>query len=392
MRGALAVARVGLRVTRRDLSRDDVETDAAETRRRRGEVLVDDLLAEAERLEHLGAAVGGDGRDAHLRHDLEQALAERLDEVLDGLLGRRVTERTLVGELLDGLHREVRVDERRTVADEQRDVVDLAHVAGLDDEPDLQTRLLTDEVVVHRRRQQQRRDRRELGVRVTIGQDDEAVTVGDRLVDLGEDALQACLERARTTVDAVRAADDVRREAGAVAVGVDVDDLGELVVVDDGEAELDLLDVLGAVGEQVALRTHRRAEARDELLADRVERRVRHLREQLREVVEQQARARAEDGDGRVGAHRTERLGARRRHRRQQDLQLLVRVAERLLTARDRAERMGDVFTIRQVADLDDARVEPLLIRLRRGEFTLDLLVRDDAPGLGVDEEHLARL
>ena len=37
-------------------------------------------------------------------------------------------------ELLDGLHREVRVDRRGAVADEQGDVVHLAHVAGLDDE------------------------------------------------------------------------------------------------------------------------------------------------------------------------------------------------------------------------------------------------------------------
>ena len=35
---------------------------------RPGEVLVDDVLVEADRLEDLGAAVALDGRDAHLRH------------------------------------------------------------------------------------------------------------------------------------------------------------------------------------------------------------------------------------------------------------------------------------------------------------------------------------
>ena len=39
--------------------------------------VVDDLVAQAEHLEDLGAAVRGQGRDAHLREDLEQALLRR---------------------------------------------------------------------------------------------------------------------------------------------------------------------------------------------------------------------------------------------------------------------------------------------------------------------------
>ena len=68
---------------------EHVEADAAEAGGRPGEAGVDDLLAEADRLEDLRAGVGGDGGDAHLGHDLEHALAERLDRLRAALCGGR---------------------------------------------------------------------------------------------------------------------------------------------------------------------------------------------------------------------------------------------------------------------------------------------------------------
>ena len=65
----------------RDLVGDLVETDAAELRRGAGEVLVDQVRAEADGLEDLRTGVGGDGRDAHLGHHLQHALAGGLDVV-----------------------------------------------------------------------------------------------------------------------------------------------------------------------------------------------------------------------------------------------------------------------------------------------------------------------
>ena len=130
----------------------DVEADAAELAHGAGEVAVDELLGEADGLEDLGAGVGRHRRDAHLAHDLEDALAERLDQVLDRELRVDVDEVAVAGEVLDGLHGEVGVDRGGAVPDQQRDVVDLAHVAGLDDQPDLGAGLLADQVVVHRRR------------------------------------------------------------------------------------------------------------------------------------------------------------------------------------------------------------------------------------------------
>jgi hypothetical protein len=46
--------------------------------------VVDHVLPQAEGLEHLRAAVALDGGDAHLGHDLDDALGGGLDEVLAG--------------------------------------------------------------------------------------------------------------------------------------------------------------------------------------------------------------------------------------------------------------------------------------------------------------------
>ena len=55
-------------------------------------------------------------------------------------------------ELLERLEHQVRVDRASAVADQRREVVDLARLAGLEHEAGLQARALAHEVVVHARR------------------------------------------------------------------------------------------------------------------------------------------------------------------------------------------------------------------------------------------------
>ncbi|SKZ72283.1 Uncharacterised protein [Mycobacteroides abscessus subsp. abscessus] len=134
------------------------------------------------------------------------------------------------------------------------------------------------------------------------------------------------------------------------------------------------------------------ADAGDDLLADRVERRVGHLREELLEVVEQHPRTRRQHRDRGIGTHRADCLGSGLRHRRDQQVELLGGVTEHQLPQRDPV--MGHVL-VRQcfdVVDVDETLFEPLRVRMLGGELVLDLLVVDDAARLGVDEEHAARL
>ena len=84
----------------------------------------------------------------------------------------------------------------------------------------------------------------------------------------------------------------------------------------------------GVSVEQVALGADAGAQRHDDRLADRVDRRVGDLREQLLEVAEQRRALIGEHRQRRVVAHRADRLLGRARHRRVQHAQVLLRVAE----------------------------------------------------------------
>ncbi len=302
--------RVGVGMAGCGLRGQDVQADPTQPRRGAAEVLVDERLPEAERLEHLRPGVGRDGGDAHLRHHLEHALGRRLDVVRDRLLGSQAGDRPGGDEVLDRLEGEVGVDRGCAVADEQRDVVHLTGLTGLDHQTDLGALPGANQVLVHGRGQQQGGDGRMVRVAVAVGQDQDPGAVRDGVGALAAHPLECAGQCFAAAVDPIPAVDEAALESRHVAVGVDVPDLGQLVVVDHRPRDDDLPAGCGAGGQQVQLRADRPGQRGHHLLADRVQRRVGDLGKQLAEVVEQQARTLRKDGEGCVGAHRTERLDA----------------------------------------------------------------------------------
>ena len=140
---------------------DQIHADAADARRRAGEMPIDERGAQSHRLPHLRAAVTLQRGDPHLRHDLEQAFAERLDVALlrSGAV-RLVAGRLGASQRGDGLEREIRVHRARAVGDQQCEVRDLPRFAGLGDETHAPAQSLANEVMVYRRDGERRRDRR----------------------------------------------------------------------------------------------------------------------------------------------------------------------------------------------------------------------------------------
>ena len=167
----------------------------------------------------------------------------------------------------------------------------------------------------------------------------------------------------------VGAIGDVERDGAELVVGdvADAADALQVLVGEDRMRSLEPLLLRGAFEvEQVRPRPDEGHERHDQLLADRVDRRVGHLREVLLEIGVQQLRPVGQRRDRRVGAHRADRLLAGLRHRRHQELDALLRVAEGLLAieqadigARLRARRS------RQLMHADLGAVEPLLIGMR---------------------------
>ena len=235
---------------------------------------------------------------------------------------------------------------------------------------------------------EQRRDRDALRPDGAVGEDEDVRAVAERVVGLGADPVDRLLEPVDAGVDRPRRVDRVRLED----LRVDLAQRLELVVAQDRVVDDQLPCVLGRLGEQVALGADERLHAHHDGLADRVDRRVRDLCEELLEVRVEERPAVREHRERRVVPHRAHRLLRIRGERREHHLHVLLRVAERELQAAQRLALGALRLARRQVGEAHVLALEPLGVRAARRDLVLHLLVGDDAPLLEVDEEQLPRL
>ncbi len=308
--------------------------DALDVARRAGEVLVDEGPLQSDRLEDLRAAVRLVGGDAHLGHHLVEPLADRLDVALARFL--RVQRRHRVVQLRQRLQRQVGMDRLGAVAREQREVVHLARRPRLDDQPGGRAQSLLDQMLVHGRRREQRRYRQQLGGDVAIGQDQDVVALPDRVDRVRRQARQRRLHALRAPRGRIA---DVQLDRPERAAGEQLD-MADLLHVVRGQDRLLRLEPQWRLGhvdaEQVRARADERHQRHHQLLADRVDGRVGDLREQLLEIVVEDLRPVGQHRQRGVVAHRPQRFLAGFGHRRQHQLDVFLRVSERLLAVEQR--------------------------------------------------------
>ncbi len=374
------------------LLRDLVEADAFDAGRGAGEEGLDEIRAQSDRIENLRAAVGLIGRDAHLGHHLEQPLVDRLDVALDDFLLVELLRQLALhrGERLEG---EIGIDRLGAVAGEAGEVVNFARLAGFHDEADRGAQALADQMVMDRGAGEQRGDRNAVRAGIAVGQDDDVDAVAQRLFGLIAQEVDRSRQTLGAEVGVPGGVEGARLEVGVAHLG-DRADLLQILVGEDRLVRLEALNRRHALEiEQVRARPDDRYEAHDELLADRIDRRVRHLGKVLLEVGEQELRPVGQRRDRRVVAHRADRFLAGGPHRRHQDLEVFLGVAEGLLAIEQREVRQRRPGVgRRQLLELDQRVLQPLLVGVAAGELGLDLLVGNEAAFLEVDEEHLAGL
>ena len=216
-------------------------------------------------------------------------------------------------------------------------MVHFARFAGLDDERRTIARPLAHEMVMHTRRGQQAWNRRELHVHAAVRQNDDRVALFDRLA---RPPLQI-LECARQAGAARLGVEEHGQRHRFEAALVDMAQPRQFLVVDDGRLHLDLAARLGSRLQEIRLGPDRGTHRRHQFFANRVERRIRDLREQLREVVVQQPGFVRQHGKRSVGAHRPDRLFPVQRHRREKNLQSRPPASTTPSTSCRRSEHLG---------------------------------------------------
>ena len=199
----------------------------------------------------------------------------------------------------------------------------LARFAGLDHQADGGAQALADQMMVHGRGREQRRDRNAVRAGLAVGQDDDVVAVAHRLLGVLAQARERVLHAGRALLG--RIGDVERARVELLLDMADRADLLQILVGEDRLAHFEPLLLGEAFGvEQVRPRSDEGHERHHQLLADRVDRRVGHLREVLLEIGVEQLRLVGERRDRRVGAHRADRFLAGRRHRLHQELQVFL--------------------------------------------------------------------
>ncbi len=217
---------VGVAVAAHRLLGDLLPARALDGGGRAGEVFLDEARMQADRVEDLRAAIGLIGRDAHLGHDFQQALADRLDIVLLHLVGL-LRQAILQAQLLQGLEGEVGVHRLGAIARQAAEMMDLADLARFDHQAGLGAEPTADQVMMHGRRRQQRRNGHTFGRHRAIRQDQD-VAVGQHAVGrFVANPVERFLESGRA-LEGGPGRVDRRRAEGAVQKLLDGADLPQL--------------------------------------------------------------------------------------------------------------------------------------------------------------------
>ena len=366
-----------------------VQTHALNARRRPGEIFVHDLTVEADSFKDLRATIALDRGDAHLGHGLHHALDGGLDEFLDRRLVIGTGQQTFLDEIVNRLIGEVRINGAATVTNEQREMMHFAGFAGFQHQTGLATSPGANQIMMQAGHGQQRGNGRVFGAHIAVGQNDDIRPTLDGGVGGDKQGVQRLFQTLRTFAGLEK---DGQRD-GFEAWLVDLPEFFQLFVGENRLLQADERATLRSGIQETTARTDHRVRGRDDFFADRINRRVRDLREQLLEIVIQQLRLVREHRQWRVRAHRAQRLHAIAGHGADDEAQVFKCVAKRLLMLQNRdVRRMRILRGLRQVFQQQMMLVQPGAIGMGLGIFLFQLLVRNNASLLGINEEHAARL
>ena len=288
---------------------DVLNCDAAHAGDGVREVLVYDFFRDAECLKDLAAGVGLDGGDAHLGGNLHDTGQHGPVVVLhSGVVV--LVQQAVRDERADRLLRKIGVDGGGTVAQQGRKVMHKARLAALKDQGHGGALAGTHQIFADRADSQQAGNGDMVLVNVAVRQNQDVGAVAVGAVHIDKQPVDGFFQIGIFVV-----ADGQRYDLEAGHIHrLDLEQVG---LGQDRVLDLQYLAVVGVFLQQVALRTDIDGGGGDNLLAQRIDRRVCDLREHLLEIFAQGRAGVAQNGQRGIAAHRPGRLAAVLRHRQQ---------------------------------------------------------------------------
>ena len=264
----------------RDAFFDFPDADAADTADRAGKVLVNDVPGKADRLKNARRLIGLDRADAHLRRDFHDAGQQCLVVVFNCRVIILVQDSS-VNQLGDALVRKVRVDCPRAEAKERRYLMHIPRFRGFENQRYRGSLSGIDQMLLDRGNGQQGRNRHMVFIYAAVRKDDDVFPVGSRAVNRDIELFQCPLQRCVL----------VKQKRHRLHMEARLIERFDLHQIDFGQNRIIDFEY-GAVAalflQQIAVGADVNGRVGDNLLAQRVNRRVCNLREQLLEIVEQQ--------------------------------------------------------------------------------------------------------
>ena len=350
------------------------------------EAQVADFFGQANGFEQLRTAVGRDGRDAHLREDLEQAFGdaftvvfEHFVQVAQHFAGTDQVAQHFVGQ--------ERVHRRGAEADQHGKVMRVASGRGFDQDVAVAAQAFFGQAVVHSAHGQRGVDRQLARRDMTVGQDDLAMARTRGFFGLVGDVAHSGFKADRLVVVEV---DDLTLKARQVEVHQRTPFGGR----DHRRTEDDARGVLRRFLEDVALGAEADFQRHDDGFTQRVDRRVGNLRELLAEVVVRRAHTLGQHGHWRVVTHRAHGLIALFA----QWAQHLIALFERdlvhlhvLLELIDVVKRRPVVVVFNGGLNAQGILAQPLFVGVARLQAVVDGVGVQHLAGLGIDRKDLPR-
>ena len=348
-----------------------------------------DRIAQAHDLEQLRAAVARDGRNSHLGHDLEQALADAAAVAAAELLARVGihVHGTLAHQIEQRLVGEIRIDGGRAVADEAGEMVRIARRAGLDQDVALAAQTSLYQPMMHGTGREQSLNGNLALDQITVRQQQDELAGAHRCFGLIAHREDGALQVEGLVI---LQAQEFVRYAGIR----ETHDLPQFPLRQDRRTQDDLFGVLLRRHEDIGLGPDLRLQRHDDALAQRIDRRIGHLRELLAKIVVKRAHFLRQHRHRRIVAHRTHRFAFIFRQNADDFVALLRRHVVHLLKQRQGAAIEG----LRRQARIDEvglqiahALLQPHLVRVAALQKIVHLFSVEKFGGLQIERQNLAR-